>query len=1264
MKQALFPTLDDLRAEHVLVQAWKKTATYLRQHSWYADTLELDYQSLRLPDFIRELQERLQSPKLWVATPLEMVPAPKSQAWLYDGKVWKPKESVHEKIRPLAHVALPDQVLATAMLLCLADQVEGRMGDPLLSIESAENRKRVLAYGHRLFCDSTDGLRHRWGSSKLFRLYYRDYQTFLRRPEIVASQLKDKAAGREIAIVQSDLSKFYDRVRPSLLREQVRPLTIGNDPQFFALFQKVFAWGWKDQARALAYGQRHEIPGFDSVALPQGLVASGFFANVAIHFFGTALREHFDLPIDPEGQLILKDACYYVDDLRLVFLVKRRAKEADIQRSVSKWLQHLLDQNAPGLIVEQSKTKVTIAGRKKRFLVQQSKTAQRIQHDVSGVFDMLHGTELIGAIEGFFHTQKQYSSQTGDKPSHPTGLIEGISDMRDDTAARFAAGKFRRTFRSLRPLLQNDDESLLDIAADRLTANGLTDARTTHLVLSKQQLDERGQLFAATLIEEWVRDPGNVRLLRIGLDIYPDVRFLNNILALLKPGWKNQSLDEAEREVRLYCLAEIFRAGATETGIVTEKDCLPKDVKLIEYHARLQKEAAAILQASLASRSAEKCFPWYLLQQVFLYLAAQRHFPEQVTSRSRPQAGKLRLHQRFARFVAGNSSAKLALKERSILLILAHSAFGHEDVLHRATSGRVSARLLRAVSDISPETARRLWVMIKPSASSTWFRTAHSLGLEAPSTGLTSQSLAEWAARTDNPFWLEDNLLKLALGLLNRRKQWSNLLTPWQVHCEILFPPGSIFGQLDLRSVKIKKGKPQADHLFSIPSWCETAEEKERFQLGMLLRFALRGSADFYSSIPKSYRNSVARYRSPVSHWEKQRYATFQGRTAFGPSWIPISSWVERFLFDLLRWPGVGVVSVVSVPKDLASWQIELNDRINQLKTRYGAASKLPFLEHKAPPPIKHGDKWNRQLRIGIVQSVTPHMDDYATHFNDPQLLNDPVIRAKQRAHLAGVMESVSQMLRLRKSHMDHSKFDGSNIDLLIFPELAVHPLDVDSLILPFVRSQKCIVLFGQVYHPKDFNPAANLINSCLWVIPEWNHTNGFQVRIVEQGKQNLTSDERTMFTPAPIEFRPAQWIIEYQWDSNRLERPLKLSASICYDATDLGLASDLKSRSDLYIVCALNRDVGTFDRMSEGLHYHMYQGVIVVNNGQFGGSSFYMPFGESFHRQVFHLHGQPQASIAFAEITPEKLINRPSQNINTPPVGEWKTHPANWNPF
>jgi hypothetical protein len=74
-----------------------------------------------------------------------------------------------------------------------------------------------------------------------------------------------------------------------------------------------------------------------------------------------------------------------------------------------------------------------------------------------------------------------------------------------------------------------------------------------------------------------------------------------------------------------------------------------------------------------------------------------------------------------------------------------------------------------------------------------------------------------------------------------------------------------------------------------------------------------------------------------------------------------------------------------------------------------------------------------------------------------------------------------------------------------------------------------------------------------------------------------------------------------------------------------------------------------------------MFQGVIVVNNGQFGGSSFFMPFSETYHCQVFHLHGQPQATIAFAEISPRKLVERPLPMEEDQPVGRWKTPPSGW---
>lgn len=248
-------------------------------------------------------------------------------------------------------------------------------------------------------------------------------------------------------------------------------------------------------------------------------------------------------------------------------------------------------------------------------------------------------------------------------------------------------------------------------------------------------------------------------------------------------------------------------------------------------------------------------------------------------------------------------------------------------------------------------------------------------------------------------------------------------------------------------------------------------------------------------------------------------------------------------------------------------------------------------------------------------------------------------------------------MLRVRETHRTQKRQDGRALDLLVFPELSVHPLDIERLVIPFVRTHKCMVLCGLVYHIERSLPGTPLINSCLWLIPEWSRSAGFQIRRFEQGKQHLTDPEKT-FTPAPVGFRPAQWLVEYQWHSSAEYRPLIISASICYDATDLALASDLKSKSDFWVVCALNKDVGTFDRMAEGLHYHMFQPVMIVNNGQFGGSSLFAPFQANHHRQVLHLHGQPQAMIAFAELSPRKIINRPDQNADYP-AGEWKTRPA-----
>lgn len=1268
MKEVLNPSLEDLSLECVLMQAWKKTSLYLRTHSWYADTLGIDYQSLRIRDFLAEIQEAIGSYATWKPEPLELVPAPKTQRWCFDeGGDWipRPYQEYQKKLRPLAHVALRDQVVATAIMLCLADRTETRMNDPRMPINSEDNRRRVLSYGHRLFCDRTEGggLRHRWGSSKLYRQYFQDYQTFLRRPRVVAESLGSDAPEFEIAIVQSDLSRFFDRVQPDLLRRKIEQLKQdSDDPRFFEFSGRVFDWRWADTNRASRHSREQGLDGFLEVALPQGLVASGFFANIVMQDFETRLRDAIGEVIDETLGMRLLDAAYYVDDFRFAVQIPRDAglAESEIRNTMSIWLQRQLDATAPGLVVEPSKTTVTVEGRDRRFLVPQSAAAQRIQSDTSGVFDMLHGTELIGAIEGFFHTQKRYSTETEPEEVGRTALLVGLSDMRDETAARFAAGRFRRTFRSLRPILQDGHQ---DFGHEVGHTDEEPDEGSEHsLVLSKVQLDERTKLFAALLIEEWTANPANVRLLRVALDMYPDPQFLEEVLRVLKPGWAADGSRGARREIRLYCLAELFRAGATETGMVSDGECLPQGIDVDGYHQRLLREAQDIFNQFVSGQSSSSRLPWYLMQQVFLYLSARNAFPEAVKQLGAKGGQLLALYRRFAKFLDGDLPAGLV--DRSSFLVIARTGFSLDGLVARIAQQRISPKFLFRVDACSPSTAAALWEAARPAAGNALTQMAERLGLEPRRAQDAGISLPDLASRRLNPFFTETNLLHFAHWLIGLTQEtFDTPLTPWQIECELMSDDrGDQFGRIEPNAFRIRRSVYGGASLFAPPEWCETPEERQRYQIGALIRFAIRGTTDFLAGSSQAARRLMPRYVRPTSHWEQQRYSGFQGRSALGPPWLPISSFVEDLLYDLLRWPGSGSSSL---SRNLTEIKLAIESRENALRVHYGHHSETIFLEQSAPLLYRpqHATSWKRPLRIGVVQTVIPDLEDYSNHATAPDLSGDPALRRRHRAHLRAALQGVKQMRQLRDTHRDMTGDDGQTIDLLVFPELAVHPDDVGPLLVPFARKHRCILLFGMVYHTEPRLPGSPLINSCQWLIPEWTNSRGFQLRAVEQGKRHLIEAEKGL-RPVPVGFRPAQWLVEYMWSSDPNLRPLTITASVCYDATDLTLAADLRSRSDLYIICALNQDVGTFDRMSEALHYHMYQGVLLVNNGQFGGSSFFMPLDKPFHRQVFHFHGQPQAAIAFAEISPEKLVNRPKLGDSSgsgPPEGTWKTTPAGW---
>ena len=125
------------------------------------------------------------------------------------------------------------------------------------------------------------------------------------------------------------------------------------------------------------------------------------------------------------------------------------------------------------------------------------------------------------------------------------------------------------------------------------------------------------------------------------------------------------------------------------------------------------------------------------------------------------------------------------------------------------------------------------------------------------------------------------------------------------------------------------------------------------------------------------------------------------------------------------------------------------------------------------------------------------------------------------------------------------------------------------------------------------------MVNSAIWVLPTHHPTRGAQILTRRQGKKHLAPIEKGYETKGLVQsFRPCQWLIGYDWSNDTDSDPLWLTAAICFDATDLRLAADLKDRSDIFAIPALNKNLKTFDNMALALHYHMHQMVVVANNG------------------------------------------------------------------
>lgn len=1231
----LTPRLDLLSQKYVLIQAWKKTTNYIRYQNWYADTLGIDLSTVNLPDVISDIEYSLEHPDDWTSDPVRIVMAPKGQRWWVSPTtgVWEPRESEpRSSLRPLAHVSIRDQVVATAFMMCLANRVETRQGDPQQEVLRASAQRRVSSYGNRLFCETSgEGLSHRWGSVKLYRSYFHDYRNFVSRPSEVAESI-DKASGERVFIIDADLSQFYDRVRPQLLSEKIRSFQRdSDDPKFFELADRLFDWQWdkRDEREALAYSDAVQVEDFSRIALPQGLVASGFFANVVLVSLDEALRDKIGQDIVPG--IRVDDACRYVDDLRLVVTAGTSVTAEEVRIKVLAWIERELDRRAPGLKVAKQKTRLAEFGGLERPLVRQSIRMKRIQSAVSGGFDPLEGAEILDSIQGLMRSQDALNADR----SESAWQFSPVPDVRDETVARFSAGRFRFAYRSIRPLLDQDPSLTISQSSNVSFEDDIVGTTPR----SQSELDEDARAFALDLIERWVEDPSNVRVLRIGLDIWPDPDVLEGVLGLLRPYTQTHGPKGVPRRVAQYCLSEIFRSGATETGFVDEAECLPTSIDVRRFRETLRNEAARVIQLPGST------IPWYLRQQALLYHAV---FDPQSAPIVRAGNGSETQHYRKLILFRRGQHANLQSADFATFATVIRRAFSRQAGADSAFLSRLTPTRRTQIAIRDPAFAYELAASDADFIGDLTPRMREDLCLDPPVLDGDLDSLAELVLKghPENPLRNELSLLRFSEVLLQnlRFENQYQCITPLQVSVSLEEEDGLA----EIHDIHLSPSQSDpGGSIYCPPEWCSSSD-RWRFQLGYLLRFILTRQADFTRIVRPEDSKGIENepYRPVSSHWYQRLYGLLNIQIGFGDDWLPISDWMEGFLLALMRWPGCRRAEEfawveMGIPRALE----EIGKRVKYLNALRGSATGSLFLPMTARWPT--ANRRMRSLRACVAQTIVPDsVDGSDLEFAGKE------IRRQHRRHLSTTIAAVRKMLELRRTH---TRGDG-RLDWLILPELSVHPDDVGKILIPFALKYRTIILAGLTY--QELFHDEPLVNSALWVMPEWTSQYGLQIRSFRQGKAHLAPEEEQYNLRG---FRPCQWLVGFPWSDDG--NPLILTASICYDATDLQLASDLRYRSDIFAIPSLNRDVRTFDQMALALHYHMYQLVIVANNGRYGGSNAYWPLREQHEKQLFHLHGQPQASIAFLEVDNiADLLSRgqnETERVTCKKLRLWKSPPA-----
>jgi hypothetical protein len=1208
--RSLKPTIEYLIDPVVIAQAWKKTHGYIRSFNWYADTLALDISALGIEELSKKWGTQLENKeKLHL---IELVPAAKSENWIIDkvkgwSPVTKPKDRKESPpLRPLAHITIRDQTWASTAMLCLADAIEteqGNCGEKNFWIAQSKN---VYSYGNRLVCDwEHDKAWFRWGNSDTYRKFFTDYQNFIKRPLTIGREIAESSRDPEnVYIVNFDLSKFYNNIDTGTLIKRLQRISnkfgYVECPKFWSAVQRITKWEWDEKTIQAFSTLKIENA---TKGLPQGLVASGFFANAYLAEFDKKVGAQIRTTISDECDITLHDYCRYVDDIRLV-IYSESSDLAEISEKLNNWLSKILTSHGgKNLRVNPEKTKVI----KLADLANHGSMSSRIemiQEDLSGPADRDTLENASGLLENLlsidgdsnYDLVELRKTKINRNDLKLVSITQFDHDIRPDTLKRFAANRLESIMRSKRKI---DFDQPDDISSKFF-----------------KDSDNESELLAKKLISAWMKDPSLGLVLRKAIEIYPNADLFSPIFEAI---YSRSSFGNRPNKITAafmdFLLADLFRCASDFhgyfQGVTYPSSADPSGIlEVISNYA--QKVVSARKNLKFVERQALMVLA--VLNKPVLIEFEDQSIQKILHSILAGSPPKLRIETIALFEVASQITGKIDSYAVQYLACLKKDGIDKDGYLIPfAKRGGPFWNSLWKIISRDNELAS-----VKKELK--WAATLEISKLQG-----SSLRLSNVISSDTNGFEHEAALLKLALSLAELAEIKPGVIesSPAKIFVrkkgalgwDALWHP-----ETSIQECSVDEKDKAIDPRFKIPPWVMGPDgelDSDRaviYWIGAIMRSSVLGRLDFTGNRWKT--GKTVTYKGLRASWYKRRMGMMHAPEAVLGEFATVTSWFSELLMSSLQWPGFQSTYVanedIKAIEDLKTFKQCIRNRLDKLNAIYCQASNVPLL----PTTIGRPSKENQLFRLITVQPLLPRTEDFS--IADP-CLNNINIRAKHRDHLLAMCQLTFKTLQT-KSSADKGK-QQHLADLIVFPEVAVHIDDLDVL-KRLADKTRAIIFAGVVFTDHK----GKLVNFARWIIPDIRPS-GRQWIIRDQGKEYMTPGEVDLGITG---YRPCQHLIEIH---GHPEGPFRLSGAICYDATDIRLAADLRDKTDLFVVAAHNADVSTFDNMAAALHFHMFQHIVITNIGEFGGTTIQAPFKLPYHRLISHVHGSDQIAINMADL-------------------------------